>query len=105
MVRLRLAAGRRHKADAGGYAYGAPPFGYRSEGGRLVPRAEEQGALALITEMQRAQLAAGETSVRAIAAALRRVERRCGTRRWWRASSAGCRRRSLNRQAAKGSNN
>ncbi len=37
MVRLRLATGRRHKADAGGYAYGAPPFGYRSDGGHLVP--------------------------------------------------------------------
>ena len=27
VLRLRLATGRRHKANAGGYAYGAPPFG------------------------------------------------------------------------------
>ena len=70
MVRLRLATGRRHKADAGGYAYGAPPFGFRSDGGQLVPRLEEQPALALITELHRAQIAAGETSLRRIAAAL-----------------------------------
>jgi len=38
MVRLRLSTGRQHKADAGGYAYGAPPFGFRSERGELVPR-------------------------------------------------------------------
>ena len=70
MVRLRLATGRRHKADSGGYAYGAPPFGFRSDGGQLVPRLEEQPALALITELHAAQLAAGATSLRAIAAAL-----------------------------------
>jgi DNA invertase Pin-like site-specific DNA recombinase len=70
MVRLRLATGRRHKADAGGYAYGAPPSGFRSDGGQLVPRLEEQPALALITELHRAHLAAGETSLRRIATAL-----------------------------------
>lgn len=70
MVRLRLATGRRHKADAGGYAFGAPPFGYRADGGRLVPRPEEQPALALITELHQAQVATGETSLRRIAAAL-----------------------------------
>ena len=70
MVRLRLATGRRHKADAGGYAYGAPPFGFCSDGGQLVPRLEEQPALALITELHQAQLAAGETSLRHIGVAL-----------------------------------
>ena len=66
----RLATGRRHKADAGGYAYGAPPFGFRSDRGQLVPRLEEQPALALITELHQAQLAAGETGLRRMAAAL-----------------------------------
>lgn len=70
MVTLRLATGRRHKAEEGGYAYGAPPFGYRSDRGQLVPRADEAGALALITRLHQAQLADGRTSVREIAAAL-----------------------------------
>ncbi len=35
-----------------------------------MPRIEEQPALALITELHRAQRAAGETSLRRIAAAL-----------------------------------
>ncbi|MDP9389705.1 MAG: hypothetical protein M3Q48_17770 [Actinomycetota bacterium] len=38
MVRLRLATGGRHKADAGGYAYGAPPFGYQAERGESASR-------------------------------------------------------------------
>ena len=55
MGRLRLAAGRRHKTDAGGSAFGAPPFGYRSERGELVPRTGEAEALALITAMHAEQ--------------------------------------------------
>lgn len=65
MVRLRLATGRRHKADTGGYAYGAPPFGFRSDGGQLVPRIEEQPALARIAELH-----ASGASLRQIATAL-----------------------------------
>jgi DNA invertase Pin-like site-specific DNA recombinase len=65
MVRLRLATGRRHKAEAGGYAYGSPPFGFRSERGELVPRMEEQPALARITELH-----AARSSLREIARAL-----------------------------------
>ncbi|MGH9178221.1 MAG: hypothetical protein ACRD0N_06675 [Acidimicrobiales bacterium] len=67
---LALEAGRQRKAAAGGYAYGAPPFGYRAERGQLVERLDESDALALITELHRTQLAAGQTSVREIAAAL-----------------------------------
>ena len=66
MVRLRLATGRRHKADAGGYAYGAPPFGFRSDGGQLVPRLEEQPALALITELHRARSQQGRRAYAAL---------------------------------------
>lgn len=53
MVRLRLATGRRHHADKGEYAYGGPPFRYRAERGQLLPRPEEQDALALIAELRR----------------------------------------------------
>ena len=70
MVHLRLASGRRHKADAGGYAYGAPPYGYRSDRGQLVPRPDEQAAYQLITRLHTEQVARGRTSLREIAAAL-----------------------------------
>jgi DNA invertase Pin-like site-specific DNA recombinase len=46
MIRLRLEAGRRRKAQAGGYAgYGSPPFGYRSVSGALVLIQREQTTL------------------------------------------------------------
>jgi DNA invertase Pin-like site-specific DNA recombinase len=49
MIRLRLEAGRRRKSQSGGYAgFGSPPFGYRSEGGALVPHSDEQDTLARI---------------------------------------------------------
>lgn len=48
MIRLRTQAGRRRKADRGGYAYGAPPFGYRAESGELVPVDGEQAVIARI---------------------------------------------------------
>lgn len=53
MISLRLRAGRRRKADRGGFAYGSPPFGFRSEGGELVPEAREQQVAALITQLRR----------------------------------------------------
>jgi DNA invertase Pin-like site-specific DNA recombinase len=36
MIVQRMSKGRAAKAAAGGYAYGSPPFGWRSEGGELV---------------------------------------------------------------------
>jgi DNA invertase Pin-like site-specific DNA recombinase len=36
MIAARLRAGRRRKADTGGYAYGAPRFGSRADHGELV---------------------------------------------------------------------
>lgn len=47
MIAMRLRAGRRHKAELGGYAGGRPPYGYRAEGRALVPVGGEQEAIAL----------------------------------------------------------
>jgi DNA invertase Pin-like site-specific DNA recombinase len=52
MITARLRAGRRLKADRGGFAgFGSPPFGYRAVGGDLVPDEVEQEALALIRSL------------------------------------------------------
>jgi hypothetical protein len=42
MVSLRLRAGRRRKADRGGYAYGSPHYGTRAENKALVVDDQEQ---------------------------------------------------------------
>lgn len=52
MIAARLAAGRRMKAERGGFAYGSPPFGYRSEGGTLVPVESEQAIIKRIQAMR-----------------------------------------------------
>lgn len=65
MIRLRLAAGRRRKSEVGGFAYGAPPFGYRAEGRSLVPDEQEQATLRRIQDLH-----LGGASLRQIAAAL-----------------------------------
>lgn len=41
MISLRLRSGRRLKSQRGGYAYGSPPMGYRSDEGFLVPDERE----------------------------------------------------------------
>ncbi len=64
LIRLRLRNGRRRKAERGGFAYGSPPYGWRTESRELVPEPAEQAALVLIRELR----AAGQ-SVRSIAAA------------------------------------
>jgi DNA invertase Pin-like site-specific DNA recombinase len=65
VIAMRTQAGRRRKADMGGYAYGAPPFGMRAEGGDLVVDAVEQAAIARVVELHMAG-----ASIRAIAATL-----------------------------------
>lgn len=65
MIALRLRAGRRRKAEKGGFAYGAPPFGQRVEGRELVPDPDEQATLRRVAELHRAG-----RSVRSIAAQL-----------------------------------
>jgi len=52
MITLRLRAGRRRKHDTGGYAYGSPPYGYRSHGGTLIEDENEQAALARMRELR-----------------------------------------------------
>jgi DNA invertase Pin-like site-specific DNA recombinase len=51
MIVQRMAKGRAAKAAVGGYAYGAPPFGWRSEGGELVPDEREAAILRRIMEL------------------------------------------------------
>lgn len=51
MIALRLKAGRARKAEKGGYAHGAPPFGYRADGGELVPDETEYPALRRMLEL------------------------------------------------------
>lgn len=53
MIVLRLRRGRARKAEQGGFAYGSPAFGYRSEDGELVPDEREQAALTRIFELHR----------------------------------------------------
>src|SRR5438128_6371629 len=52
MIALRLRSGRRRKADRGGYAYGSPPYGYRTVGRELVEDETEQVALARMRELR-----------------------------------------------------
>jgi DNA invertase Pin-like site-specific DNA recombinase len=52
LIARRLRRGRTHKAEAGGYAYGAPPLGFRAEGGELVPDPGEQKAVKLIIQLK-----------------------------------------------------
>ena len=65
MIRLRLRSGRKRKAELGGYAYGAPPFGSRAFNGQLVADGDEQR----VVERMRTLRASGK-SLRAIANAL-----------------------------------
>jgi len=48
MIALRLRSGRARKARRGGFAGGAPPYGYAAVDGNLVEVAEEQATLARI---------------------------------------------------------
>ncbi|MCX5192278.1 recombinase family protein [Streptomyces sp. NBC_00268] len=54
MIVARLRAGRKEKAAQGGYAYGAPPYGWRAVGGELVEQPAEQVGLARARELRAA---------------------------------------------------
>jgi DNA invertase Pin-like site-specific DNA recombinase len=53
MIAARLRAGRRLKAERGGYAGGAPSFGVRAEGRELVLDELEQRTIARIQDLHR----------------------------------------------------
>ena len=52
MLAKRMRNGRAAKAEAGGYAYGGPPYGQRADGGQLVPDEAEQAVLARMRAMR-----------------------------------------------------
>lgn len=51
MIALRLRSGRRRKAERGGYAYGAPPYGWSAVDGELVADEGEQCVLVAMHKM------------------------------------------------------
>jgi len=53
MIARRLRRGRLHKVAQGGYGHGAPPFGYRAEGGELVVDQDEQAVRTRIASLRR----------------------------------------------------
>ena len=65
MIVLRMKSGRAMKAKQGGYAYGSPAFGQRTEGKQLVTDDREAAIAARIAE-----LSAEGKSLREIASAL-----------------------------------
>lgn len=46
MIRLRMAAGKRRKLEAGGYAHGQPPYGWQAHNGELIEQEHEQAVIA-----------------------------------------------------------
>lgn len=52
MIRLRMDAGRRRKAEKGGFAYGSPAFGYRAENRELAEDDAEQATLTRIRHLR-----------------------------------------------------
>lgn len=67
LIVARLRSGRRLKAERGGYAYGAPPYGWEARDRELVRIPEEQAVIAKVVELRRAG-----ASLREIGAALER---------------------------------
>jgi DNA invertase Pin-like site-specific DNA recombinase len=53
LIVKRLRDGRHAKSDAGGYGVGAPPFGFRAEGRRLVSEPREQEAIKLMKRLHK----------------------------------------------------
>lgn len=52
MIARRLRRGRLHKLQSGGYAHGAPRYGWKAEGGELVPDPVEQAVVERISELR-----------------------------------------------------
>ena len=79
MIAARMQAGRRLKHAQGGYAYGAPPYGWRARNRELIPIASEQQSIALARKLRNEGV-----SLRTIAQTLENLghERRNGSTRW-----------------------
>ena len=73
----RLRAGRREKAEQGGYAGGRPAFGWCAVDGRLEPLEPEQATIRRVADLRGCG-----ASLRAIAATLTAEERRPRTGTW-----------------------
>ncbi len=73
MIAARMRAGRRLKASRGGYAHGAPRYGFRAEDKELVPDGTEQATVARIVELRSQE---PPLSLRQIAATLEAEGRR-----------------------------
>lgn len=52
VIRGRMMAGKAAKVARGGYGGGRPRFGFRAEGGTLVPDTEEQAVIALARQLR-----------------------------------------------------
>jgi DNA invertase Pin-like site-specific DNA recombinase len=65
MIVARLRKGREAKARAGGFAFGAPPFGFSVTDGVLAPHEDEQRTIRLAKRLRQ-----GGASLRQIASAL-----------------------------------
>ena len=52
MIGLRLQSGRKRKAMNGGYAFGAPPYGFKTVNGKLVPLPMQQAGIKRIVALR-----------------------------------------------------
>lgn len=62
MIAARMRAGRRLKAEKGGFAYGSPPYGMRAVDGELVPDPAEQVVVDRIRDLHTAGASLREIS-------------------------------------------
>lgn len=51
VIAERTSAAIRHKASRGEYTGGAAPYGYRAEGGRVVPVEDEQAVIRMVRQL------------------------------------------------------
>ncbi len=84
MIAKRLRDGRHHKRDAGGYAGGRPPYGWRAEGGALVEDDAEQATIRRARELRADGLSLRQTAERLAAEGL--TNRQGGT---WHSAALG----------------
>ena len=57
-------SGKASKVAAGGYGGGRPPFGWRAEGGELVPDEREQVVIAFMRELEAEGLSSRQIAAR-----------------------------------------